>query len=101
VDGTTTKAGQEELSKPEEVVVVEPEDGNHSGMHSRLSVHCVTRNTSHSLSLIFMILLKQTSSSLHKISYYQDDYLCCSDGYLQQEAWNLDAINWLMLICCE
>lgn len=30
VDGTTIKAGQEELSKPEEVVVVEPEDADHS-----------------------------------------------------------------------
>jgi hypothetical protein len=37
VDGTAIKAGQEELSKPEEAVV-EPEDANHSGMHFCLCV---------------------------------------------------------------
>jgi allophanate hydrolase subunit 2 len=33
VDGPAVKAGQEDLGKPEEVVVLEPEDANHSGMH--------------------------------------------------------------------
>lgn len=33
VDGTAIKAGQEELSKPEEVEVVESEDADHSGVH--------------------------------------------------------------------
>jgi hypothetical protein len=37
VDGTAIKTGQEELSKPEEVVV-DPEDANHSGMHFCLCV---------------------------------------------------------------